>query len=498
MNEEKQKNVKHVFAFGVIIILLCSALTPVISGKYELNPNDKNESHSEKQMTIQNFDNNYAVIIGISDYKEQGNIFWDPDLPLPASNAIATKNVLCSHGWAEADQQENVHLILNSTATKDRILSELNWLKDKEGKVLFFFNGHGASIPDDNNDEPSFFDREDEAICPYDTDSKNFEETVIRDDELVDIIDEFKAEETVLIFCTCHSGGMIEKAINYNPVERLDSSNGAPRGLIKVHNDIVRFVNKFNRGITGELGGRNRVVMSSCGSAFLTREFPEDDDFYGYVGTPFVTYLIEGLRGYADAEGDKNSLVSAEEAFDYLKPRADALNTLAYLELLLKSDNIFLKLDTLMLAMCTLSVIYSAILTMFKFMPVRKILLWSSLFMMWKEWFDQYGILLPLAMIKDGDENVDIQLTQKSGTSYAVTSYAVGGQEFNEKEEYNTKKAEIEEAQDEIEKFITGQSRDIKRKRVNPLLANLLEKIPSFKLLSTLFPKLNALRMFRN
>jgi hypothetical protein len=416
------------------------------------------------KLETSNNDDKYAVIIGISDYEESGNMWWNPDLPLPAKNAIEIKEVLTSHGWEDAEQQGNIHLLLNESATYNNIIDELNWLKEKEGKVLFFFNGHGASIDDDNGDEDELFDNVDEAIVPYDA-RVNDESTLIRDDELLDIIEDFNANEAVFIFCTCHSGGMIEDAVGYKP---LDVFNGKSDDYIRIHNDVVNAVNNFNEGLTNELEGENRVVMSSCGELSLTREFP-DGDFLGYIGVPFVSYLIEGLRGYGDVKGNNDGQVSAEEAFEYMKPRADVLNTLAYLKLLTSSP--FAIMETLMTAYCLIVVVYVTIATFLSPpQPILKTLLWADVFVLMKIWFDQYGILLPIAHISDYDENNDIQLTESEEVDDSS-----GTKDLPDKHEL---KEEIKEQQKVLEEYFDEEVD--RSKSTNPLYDKIFSKVSLF------------------
>jgi hypothetical protein len=401
---------KKVIIIGIVVILSVSMM----------NLSNIFFTFGKGELKTFNDDNKYALLIGISDYIDEENAPWwvpSPDLPFPASEAIELKETLCSHGWEDIEGTEtdydiegNIHVLLNHSATKSNILAQLNWLKEKEGKVLFVYRGHGTSVPDNNNDEDDLFDKEDEALVPCDathnSDGTINVDTLITDDELLDIIEDFNSSEAVFILCTCFSGGIIEEKVGYKP---LDVFNGEPDEYIRIHNDVVNAIDNYNEGFVNELEGENRVVLSSCGEISYTVEYI-DSGFLNYSGTPFVTYLIEGLRGYADLKGNNDGQVSAEEAFAYLKPRADVLNTLKFLKLLASSP--FSAMETILTALCLIASVYYTIVSLLHPMPVLMTLLWADMFVLMKMWFDSYGIYLPSAMMKDYDENNDIQLTE--------------------------------------------------------------------------------------
>jgi hypothetical protein len=51
----------------------------------------------------------------------------------------------------------NIKFLMGANATTANILDALNWLKDGVvvgDKVLFYFRGHGATVPDTDGDEP--------------------------------------------------------------------------------------------------------------------------------------------------------------------------------------------------------------------------------------------------------------------------------------------------------------------------------------------------------
>ena len=219
-------------------------------------------------------------------------------------------SALCENGWIA----DHIHLLLNESATKNNILTELDWLASLEtDTVLFFFEGHGGPIPDLNGDEGPL-DFQDESIGPYDAEKEDgnvIPSTVISDDELSEYT--FKADKIVLIFTSCYSGGMIE--------DEPDNS----LSLIDKFNEEINAINDFNQGLTDDLSGENKVVMAACGEHDVVSLSP----FAPYA--PFSEFTAKGLVGYADK--NKDGFVSAEESFEYAKPISAVIDGLIKLSL---------------------------------------------------------------------------------------------------------------------------------------------------------------------
>jgi hypothetical protein len=103
---------------------------------------------------------------------------------------------------------ENVHLLLNSDATRERILAEVsNWLvrTPSAGDVsLFFYAGHGSQVKNSKSQE---LDQLDETIVPADAPLGRQD---IRDKELAKLFDQALDKKIVLttIFDSCHSGSI--------------------------------------------------------------------------------------------------------------------------------------------------------------------------------------------------------------------------------------------------------------------------------------------------
>jgi len=168
-----------------------------------------------------------ALVVGIDAYRN-----------LPVNSARLGREmrplkgaVNDARGFADALQrnfgfaQDDVRTLINEAATKDGILSAFReWLvrETRAGDVVvFFFSGHGTSVPDENGDED---DGQDEALCPYDmvpTASSIAQARLILDDELGALFAQLPGREVVVVVDACHSG-TITRSIGGQVVSQLE------------------------------------------------------------------------------------------------------------------------------------------------------------------------------------------------------------------------------------------------------------------------------------
>lgn len=162
-------------------------------------------------------------------------------------------------------------MLRNESATKVNILDNISWLSEKADRddvVLFNFAGWGAQ----RNGEAYIRPYDSEYIDKYDY------ESMLSETELTDAFDKIESKHVVIIFDSCYSGKM----------NKLAQKEG-------------------------------RVVLAAGGKYFMCMA---DDDPLLKHGI-FTFYLLQGLTGMADAlfPGNRNGIVSAEEAFRYVRPR---------------------------------------------------------------------------------------------------------------------------------------------------------------------------------
>ena len=241
-----------------------------------------------------------ALIIGISDYMNESLNYANKeynfsDLNFPINDATEVKETLSkSFG--------RIKLITNSQASYENIKRAVTgWLNktDSEGLALFYFSGHGAFQTDSDGDES---DRKDEVLVPYDYPvAKRF----IVDDEIKEWLTNLKAKNVVFIADSCHSG-TAHKAVRtfYSPsgkktIDPLEDSIGkdlTEKSLAK-------------SGVGSKESGKTIVALEASKP---DQDAKENRSLRHGV---FTNFLIEGLKGKADKNGNKK--ISVKELFDY-------------------------------------------------------------------------------------------------------------------------------------------------------------------------------------
>jgi len=267
-----------IFAYIVGAFLLVMTFSPFVSSNLPDVNNPKAMTTATQSQT------KWAVFIASSG----GATYWHHKI-LSNHDIWDLKRILLDHGW----EQDHIRCFLEEEATKDAIMNtSFEWLNsngaDEDDLILYFFNLHGYYLSTDLPplDEP---DGKDEFICPWDPIVNGFNiETYIVDDDLAARFKTLKSNNIVLIFDTCHSGGMIDGS--------------------------------------SDLGCSGRVVLTSCdmneASAMM----------FARLHWLFPYYLIQGLQGRAERNHD--GFVSAEEALKYSEEpvalRAAIFNRLLY------------------------------------------------------------------------------------------------------------------------------------------------------------------------
>ena len=228
----------------------------------------------------------HALIVGIDMYIDD-NV---PDLKWCVSDANGMRQALLQHGWKD----EEITLLLNGEATKDRILSEVQSIAERCGAgdyILIYYSGHGTYISDSGGDES---DGSDEAIVPVDFDFDNIS-TLLLDDELGTAVSRCRTEKGVFIFDSCNSGGFIASS--------LAEGSG-------MQSRYIETAGTRGTGSSGDLDIVNIPVLAASG---------EDEDSFEYDNLQhgaFTYFLIDGL---SDLTADKNAdgYISIRELFHY-------------------------------------------------------------------------------------------------------------------------------------------------------------------------------------
>ncbi|HKO97286.1 MAG TPA: caspase family protein [Pyrinomonadaceae bacterium] len=201
----------------------------------------------------------------------------------------------------------DVKQLLNGDATSANIMAGLKDLLKgaKAGDVLVFTNAsHGTYLADADQDEPKF----DEAICPYDCDSK----LIIDDDLRLLFADLPKDVRLTIVSDSCHSGSVTRKkpGEEYRRARKLSPELWGRKELDPQKLRAVRSVEKYPES------GMKEILLSGCKSNQTSADAYIADDYHGAMSY----YAIDVIKAadykltYADLH---ESLVSTLEDENY-------------------------------------------------------------------------------------------------------------------------------------------------------------------------------------
>ena len=204
----------------------------------------------------------WAVVIGVGRYKTM------PVLKYSDDDAYQYYAFLKSpEGGALPDRQ--VRVLVDEDATRANIIATLKQVlmkADENDVIVFYFSGHGLEG----------------AFLPQDYDGNN---NKLYHNEVRTILEQSKAKHKICIADACHSGSLLAMK---QPVESV--------------------LNTFYRAFNDTSGGM-ALLMSSKGE-----EYSLEDQ--GLRSGIFSHYLIRGLKGEADFDGNK--IVTMREVYDYV------------------------------------------------------------------------------------------------------------------------------------------------------------------------------------
>jgi len=213
----------------------------------------------------------YALVIGIGHYE---NLPASAQLRYPERDAQSIYTTLISEEGGRFSAN-HVHMLTGTQANKANILHEIqNWLPSvtaPDDRVLIYFAGHG------------FISAGKGYLAPYDIDLHNIADTAISMDTVGTLVGTtIKGKWKVLLTDACHSGAITPETV---PAELNHL-------LLDVH----------------------KSIFSLTASRDREQSF-ERSDLDGGHGI-FTYYVVRGLAGEADANGD--GIVTADELAEYV------------------------------------------------------------------------------------------------------------------------------------------------------------------------------------
>lgn len=220
--------------------------------------------------------NSYAVVIGVEKYRQAGI----PAVDYAARDAKTMASYLTG---AMGFDPKNVVLLTDERASKTDLEKHLGtWLKNRVGaksRVFVYYAGHGSPNPTTGAGY----------LMPYEADPSYLDDTAYPLAKLYASLDALPTKDVTVVLDACFSGQ-------------------GPRSLIaKGARPLVTAV--------AQKGPKRASVIAAAASNQISLSDPEAK--HGLL----TYYLLEGLHGAADANGD--GLITPEEAFDYAKPAVE-------------------------------------------------------------------------------------------------------------------------------------------------------------------------------
>jgi uncharacterized protein YgiM (DUF1202 family) len=233
----------------------------------------------------------WAVVIGISQYKTVRSLkYADKD-------ALAFRDYLTRNVGITPD---HMTVLINEQATLFNLKRSLGTeLKRKAGPkdtVIIYYAGHGAPEPDASSPDGDGLEK---YLIPYDADPQDLYTTGLPMREVETIFHRLSAERVIFITDSCYSGATAGRTFS-TAARRATLSDG--------------FLTRLSKG-------KGRVVLTASRAGEVSEE--RDDLGHGV----FTYYLLEGLQGKADVDGD--GLITVDEAYSYLSthvPQATGQN----------------------------------------------------------------------------------------------------------------------------------------------------------------------------
>ena len=235
-----------------------------------------------KQYFEDNHIQRYAVVVGVSDYKDPRI----PDLKYADADSQAFYDFITRPIGGNFNK-ENVLLLKNEQATLKNVkLAITNFLKKAIDTdfVVIFMACHGEPEPDRPNNI---------YLLMHDSELDSLSATAYHMENVNTDMKRYISAKRLIFFAdACHSAGLTEGGVG-------------TRGFSNTVNIALSALKSTREGW-------GIVSASRAGEVSM-----ESSQWGGGHGA-FTYYLLEGMKGKADAEGNKNGIVTLAESFDFL------------------------------------------------------------------------------------------------------------------------------------------------------------------------------------
>jgi len=229
----------------------------------------------------------WAVVIGVGEYEHPGI----PRLRYPVADADAMYQTLIGAGGFK---KENV-LLLTDRSPRKPTLRNIKWAlgtflarsAHKDDTVVIFFAGHGAPEVDSRGLERDGLAK---YLVPSDADPDDLFATALPMDDLQTIFARIESERLVAFLDACYSGA------------------AGGRTFMTKKSRVISVDETFLDRLTR---GKGRAIVTASRTSEVSIEL--DDLKHGL----FTYYLVEGLKGAADRNGD--GVVTLQELYEYVE-----------------------------------------------------------------------------------------------------------------------------------------------------------------------------------
>ena len=243
----------------------------------------------EKALTVHHIArrrNLWAVVVGIDRYP---NI---RPLKYAVADARSFYDLLVTDNQVPA---ENVYLLLDEQATLQALRSTLGTkVKNKAGAddmVIIYFAGHGATERDTMSPDGDGLEK---YLLPYGADPDDLYASALPMREVAHIFHRIRSERLVFVADACYSGASGGRTV----------STGGVRANLS-----DRFMERL-------AGGKGKVIITASSANEVSVE--KDELGHGV----FTYFLVSGLKGPADTDGD--GIITVDEAYRYVSQKVPA------------------------------------------------------------------------------------------------------------------------------------------------------------------------------
>ncbi len=251
--------------------------------RIKINAVDVEGFFAEKIISVRSVEkkrNVWAVVIGVNSYPNIRRLKY------AVNDAMAFSNHLVEYNQVP---KENVVLLLDEEANLTRLRSALGvYLKNKASKedmVIIYFAGHGATEREATSPDGDGLEK---YLLPYDVDPKELYATAMPMEEISRLFSRIRSDRLVFIVDTCYSGASGGRTISVADI-RAGISDG--------------FLDRIT-------GGKGKIILTASGANEVSAE--SDELQHGI----FTHFLIKGLQGQADSDGD--GLITVDEVYTYV------------------------------------------------------------------------------------------------------------------------------------------------------------------------------------